>query len=432
MTSRHISRKEFLGIGAGAAAGVALAGSGMATFLSKEAGALTSFKPFTVSLPIPPKAVEDADGVIRLFAQQSTQAMHPRLPKVKVWGYNQVDPDPTLPPEYNKTSGYLGPTIEVDKNGPNPTNVEFTNNLPPTHLLPVDDNLPRPDGGTERGTSPRILTHLHGSFVDGDNDGNPYATQNEYETGSVAGATQSVTYPSQPRATMLWYHDHAMAMTRLNVYAGLAGFFLVRDNNDTGGEDNPIGIPGGPYEVPILIQDKSFTSGGQLFYSATAEWIPEFFGNTPVVNGAVRPFLTVEPRMYRLRFLNGSQSRFYNLEMAIGDANAALLPDRLRGRHVRRTGANQPDPAFACRASRRDSGFQGPRRPEYRAQEPLAAQGSDQPRYAEDTEPDAVPGPWDGQHARADVDPDPAARLQAEPSRLRRRQDPLHHPRRGP
>src|SRR5215217_1280789 len=109
-------------------------------------------------------------------------------------------------------------------------------------------------------------------------------------------------------------------MTRLNVYAGLAGYFLVRDENDTGGEPNPIGIPGGAYEIPIVIQDKSF-SGGQLFYSDGLEWEPEFFGNTPVVNGAVQPYLTVEPRMYRLRFLNGSQSRFYNLEMAIGDAS---------------------------------------------------------------------------------------------------------------
>ena len=92
----------------------------------------------------------------------------------------------------------------------------------------------------------------------------------------------------------------------------------MRDDFDTGKEDNPIGIPGGPYEVPILLQDKTF-SGGQLFYSPDDTWIPEFFGNTPVVNGAVQPFLRVKPRMYRLTFLNGSQSRFYHLEMAIGD-----------------------------------------------------------------------------------------------------------------
>jgi spore coat protein A len=306
MTSRRISRREFLEIGAAAGVGVALGGSGTATFLSREAaGAMPLLKAYAVPLPVPPKAVKDAaSGAYKITVDQSKQAMHPKLPEVDVWGYNNGP----------KTSGYLGPTIEVDKNDPNATEVEFTNNLPATHLLPVDANVPKPDGTMERGTSPRILTHLHGAFVDGDNDGNPYATQEEYETGSPAGAMQKVTYPSQPRATLLWYHDHAMGMTRLNVYAGLAGFFLVRDENDTGSEPNSIGIPGGDYEVPIVIQDKSF-SGGQLFYSATDEWIPEFFGDTPVVNGAVQPFLTVEPRMYRLRFLNGSQSRFYHLKL---------------------------------------------------------------------------------------------------------------------
>jgi spore coat protein A, manganese oxidase len=305
MATTRISRREFLEVGAAAGVGVALSGSGMGTLLSREAGALPQFTPYMVSLPVPPKAVKGAlSGAYKITVDESTQAMHPKLPAVKVWGYNNGP----------KTSGYLGPTIEVDKNDPNPTKVEFTNNLPTTHLLPVDNNLPRPEGGTERGTRPRILTHLHGAFVDGENDGNPYATQDEYETGSVAGATQRVSYPSQPRATMLWYHDHAMAMTRLNVYAGLAGIFLVRDENDTGTEPNPIGIPGGRYEVPIVIQDKSF-SGGQFFYSPDDNWIPEFFGDTPVINGAVQPFLTVEPRMYRLRFLNGSQSRFYNLKL---------------------------------------------------------------------------------------------------------------------
>jgi spore coat protein A len=291
----------------------------MGAFLSREAGAVTSFKPYIVPLQVPPKAVAGADGVYRIAAErgkQTTIPMHPDLPAVEVWGYNNG-------PKTSDFFPYLGPTIEVDKNDPNPTKVEFTNNLPDTHLLPVDGKLPKPDGTLERGTRPRILTHLHGGFVSGDDDGNPYATQDEYETGSVAGATQSVTYPSQPRATTLWYHDHALGMTRLNVYAGLAGFFLVRDENDTGEEPNPLGIPGNPigipsnpkYEIPIVIQDKSFSADGQLFYSDEPEWEPEFFGDTPVINGAVQPFLTVEPRMYRLRLLNGSQSRFYNLQL---------------------------------------------------------------------------------------------------------------------
>ena len=246
---------------------------------------------------MPPLAKAGSDGVYKLTAEQFEQKLHPQLPAVKVWGYND-----------GTTRLYPGPTIRLHKN--DSTKVEFTNKLPATHLLPVD-----PAVAGARGTAPRILTHLHGGFVTGDNDGNPYATLDEYKNGQ----TQSVTYPAHPRATMLWYHDHALGMTRLNVYAGLAGLIRMRDEFDTGGEDNPLGIPGGKYEVPIAIQDKSFQNG-QLFYSPTPTWIPEIFGNTPVVNGVVQPFLTVEPRMYRLTFLNGSQSRFYNLEMAIGNA----------------------------------------------------------------------------------------------------------------
>ena len=293
MTSRQISRKEFLGIGAGAAAGFALAGSAMGTFLAPEAGAAPmTLTPFMVQLPVPPVLTGATQS---LDIEQTLHSFHPDLTGVKVWGYNGGA----------KTGGYLGPTIEVKKGAT--TTVSFTNKLPDTHLLPVTEVLVP---GEDK-TTPRILTHLHGGFVSGDNDGNPYATETLF---FKEQPTQTVVYPPQPRATTLWYHDHALGMTRLNVYAGLAGFFLVRDNFDTGKEPNPIGIPGGRYEVPIVIQDKSF-NGGQQFYSPDDTWMPEFFGDTPVINGAVQPYLTVEPRMYRLRFLNGSQSRFYNLEL---------------------------------------------------------------------------------------------------------------------
>ena len=296
MTSRRLSRSEFLGMSAVGGAGLMLAGGIPAALAAPSA----SFKPFKVPLPVPPKAVPGDGGVYRISADDFQQTLHPNLQLVNVWGYDD-----------GTTKLYPGPTIEVHKD--DTTMVEFTNKLPGTHLLPVD-----PDLVGDRDIAPRILTHLHGGFVSGENDGNPYATQNEYKTGSVAGATQRVTYPPQPRATTLWYHDHALGMTRLNVYAGLAGYFLIRDDNDTGEEEglkaNKIGIPGGAYEIPIVIQDKSF-AGGQLFYSDEAEWEPEFFGDTIVINGAVQPFLTVEPRMYRLRFLNGSQSRFYHFKL---------------------------------------------------------------------------------------------------------------------
>jgi spore coat protein A len=254
---------------------------------------------FTVPLPIPAKATTVAPNTYHITQRQTQQTLHPRLGKTTVWGYDDGTHGPLYP----------GPTIEVEKGIP--TMVRYENHLPTNHLLPVDTSIV-PEGDP----TVRALTHLHGGFVSGADDGNPYET--EFEDEYRRGEVQTVTYPNEQPATTLWYHDHAIAITRLNVYAGLAAYYLIRDENDTGHEPNPIGIPGGKYEIPIVIQDRTFTSKGELFYSDEPEWEPEFFGDTVVVNGAPFPVLRVEPRKYRFRFLNGSNSRFYNLEIAGG------------------------------------------------------------------------------------------------------------------
>jgi spore coat protein A len=253
---------------------------------------------FTVPLPIPARATPVAGNTYHITARQTLQTLHPQLGQTTVWGYD----DGTLGPLYP------GPTIEVQKGVP--ITVSFENELPTTHLLPVDTSFVPEEDATVR-----TLTHLHGGFVAGADDGNPYDTgfEEEYRRGE----TQTVTYPNEQPATTLWYHDHAISVTRLNVYAGLAAYYLIRDENDTGAEPNPIGIPGGMYEIPIVIQDRTFYGDGRLFYPGP-EWEPEFFGDTAVVNGAPFPFLNVEPRKYRFRFLNGSNSRFYNLDLAGG------------------------------------------------------------------------------------------------------------------
>ena len=253
---------------------------------------------FTVPLPIPATATPVATDTYHLTLRQTQQMLHPRLGQTTVWGYD----DGTLGPLYP------GPTIEVQSG--TETTVRFTNALPATHFLPVDTSI-LPDGDP----TVRMLTHLHGGFVSAADDGNPYETEvvAEYRLGE----TQTVHYPNEQPAATLWYHDHAVAMTRLNVYTGLAAYYLIHDAYDTGNEPNPIGIPGGDYEIPIVIQDRSFMTNGQLFYPGPA-WESEFFGNTIVVNGAPWPFLEVEPRKYRFRFLNGSNSRFYSIEIAGG------------------------------------------------------------------------------------------------------------------
>jgi spore coat protein A len=162
------------------------------------------------------------------------------------------------------------------------------------------------------------VTHLHGGFVAADSDGNPAVRPR----GFGRGQTQRVLYtnetPQMP-ASLLWFHDHGLGTTRLNVFAGLAAAYILRDEFDTGEEPNPIGIPGGAYELPLVIQDRRFNPDGSFLYPTTdisgATWIGEYFGDTMLVYGKVWPFLDVEPRMYRLRILNGCNARILSLDI---------------------------------------------------------------------------------------------------------------------
>jgi len=293
-----LTRRQFLRRGAVGAGILAFPGALLRAGVGVAAPPFAKVPRFTAPLPIPAKATAVGPNTYRITQRQTQQVLHPKLGQTTVWGYD----DGTLGPLYP------GPTIEVQKG--TATTVTFENQLPTTHLLPLDTSFV-PEGDA----TVRALTHLHGGFVSGADDGNPYDT--EFHDEYRQGETQTVTYPNEQPATTLWYHDHAVAITRLNVYAGLAAYYLIRDENDTGVEPNPIGIPGGAYEIPIVIQDRTFYGSGQLFYPGP-EWEPEFFGDTAVVNGAPFPFLNVEPRKYRFRFLNGSNSRFYNLDIAGG------------------------------------------------------------------------------------------------------------------
>jgi spore coat protein A len=127
---------------------------------------------------------------------------------------------------------------------------------------------------------------------------------------------ETYNYDNDQEPTTLWYHDHALGITRLNVYAGLAGFYLLRDD-----WEESLNLPSGDYEVPIVIQDRMFTTDGELFFPSEPEEegapepsvLPEFFGDFILVNGTAWPYLEVQPRKYRFRLLNGSDSRFYRL-----------------------------------------------------------------------------------------------------------------------
>ncbi|HHT9145644.1 MAG: multicopper oxidase [Candidatus Brocadiaceae bacterium] len=234
-----------------------------------------------------------------------------------LWGYGPPD-------DIGGFKGtYPGRTFEVRKN--QQIKVKWTNALPSTHLFPIDTTIHganfRDPNDPNSGHAPAVRTvvHLHGAHVGSASDGYPEAwfTAGFSKTGH-SFTKQIYFYPNTQHATTLWYHDHALGITRLNVYAGLAGFYLIRDTF----EDN-LNLPKGEFEIPIIIHDRSFNDDGSLFYPAEEidgvepSIVPEFFGNTAVVNGKVWPKLEVEPRKYRIRFLNGSNARFYNMQLFV-------------------------------------------------------------------------------------------------------------------
>ena len=233
------------------------------------------------------------------------------------------------------------------------------------HLLPVDQTLhwANPPGPRDhRGTDPApytgpvpIVSHVHGAHVPDHSDGYPEAwylpdanniPMHYFKQGSryasvvpVEQGAAMFEYPNDQRAGTLWYHDHALGITRLNVYAGMAGFWLVRDD-----VEDALDLPGPAprlgdapdthyYEIPFVIQDRSFHTDGSLAYPTIREefdgypgpyypetpvppiWNPETFGNFLMVNGRTWPYLKVEPRKYRFRIINGSQARFLILAL---------------------------------------------------------------------------------------------------------------------
>jgi spore coat protein A len=231
--------------------------------------------------------------------------LHPQLPPTPIWAYDDGS-------GLAGQAGSLGMAV-VARSG-TPLTLSFRNALPATYpdWLPVDTRL------TPLGNQVRLMTHLHGGFVAAASDGSPAVTPN----GFGFGETQTVLYTNQaPQmpASLLWFHDHGLGATRLNVFAGLAAAYIVRDQFDTGTEPNPIGIPGAAYEVPLVIQDRQFNQDGTFFYPRSdiegATWIGEYFGDVMLVNGKVWPYLEVEPRMYRLRILNGCNSRILSLDI---------------------------------------------------------------------------------------------------------------------
>lgn len=250
---------------------------------------------FVDPLPIPPvlRPVDIIEGkpFYEVVMLQNQQELHRDFPPTTIWGYNGM---------------YPGPTIVTRTNSP--IIVHWINALPTTPLLTVDHSI---HGAESFRPDVRNVVHLHGGRTPAAWDGTPdqWYTPGLTQIGPLF-VSDVFRFPNPQPATTLFYHDHAMGITRLTVYAGLAGFYIIHDD-----VEDQLPFPRDPFDIPLVIQDRSFNSDASLYYPALWEVALNFTGNTILVNGKVWPFLDVEPRRYRFRFLNGSNSLFYQLKM---------------------------------------------------------------------------------------------------------------------
>jgi len=307
-----ISRRQFLLRGGLLAAGTTVRDTYAAHDMAMPAEpqvALLDTGPlarYVDELPIPPvlrsagfraSPVNEAVRIpyYRVAMKPFQMRVHRDVPPTSLWGYGGLCP---------------GPTLEVRRD--QPVQVEWVNQLPARHFLPIDHTL----HGAERDVPEvRTVVHLHGGRTPADSDGYP-------ESWFVPGQSGKCYYPNGQDAAALFYHDHAMGITRLNTIAGLTGMYLIRDELE-----GSLPLPRGAYEIPLVLFDRSFNSDGSLYYSVSGNpgspWVSQFYGSAILVNGKIFPNLRVQPRKYRFRLLNSSNGSFYRLSFAATDDVAA-------------------------------------------------------------------------------------------------------------
>jgi spore coat protein A len=298
--------------------------------------------------------------------------LHPSLPPTALLGFH-----PANVLAGNATPMHLGGVIAALKNAP--VQITFRNNLPPTHILPVDTTIP----GANQAHN-RTAVHMHGGFVPWISDGGPFdwwapdgthglsflnnevLRPAEFVAGTIPANEAEYYYPNGQSARLVWYHDHAWGITRLNAYAGIATGYVI---TDTAAEEAFVvaqGVPGplDPRTFYLIFQDKVFNANGSLFYAniydpalfgpagipsftgglpaafPLTSVVPEFFGDTVLVNGTVYPYVEVQPRRYRFRMLNACNSRFLNPRLVYARSNVLTNVDSTEPR------SNAPGPSF--------------------------------------------------------------------------------------
>jgi len=398
-----VTRRKVIGVGAFAGAVLLVPGVFRGTRATASPVPGGTLDPTTIPkygtplfvLPAMPTSPGTSSGIdtYSIAARQITQQILPAgSPATTVYAYG------------GSSSSFHYPSYTIEAKTNRPVRVTWANQLVDgsgrfrPHFLPVDPTLhwANPPGGISgrdsrptftstpgpyRGPVP-FVTHLHGAHTFEESDGYPeawylpaasnipagYATvgsfYNQFKTEAQSRfgvawtpGTATFQYPNDQRATGLWFHSHELGLTRLNIYAGLSGMYLLRG----GTSDLPPGVLPGPapklgdppgtryYELPLVIQDRSFNQDGSLFFPNSRDffgdvppggpyipttdlspiWNPEFFGNTMVTNGRTWPKVVVEPRRYRLRLLNACNTRVVMLKVAANPLAARPAPAAL-------------------------------------------------------------------------------------------------------
>lgn len=237
------------------------------------------------------------------------QKFHRDLPPTPVFAYGTSKHTATVP----------GPTIEalhgID------TYVTWRNHLPSKHILPWDPSIPTAIPSTKKGIP--TVVHLHGGIDEPESDGHAssWFTAGFKERGPT-WTKKKYHYHNNQQPGNLWYHDHAMGLTRVNLLAGLSGAYIIRQPDLEG----PLGLPyGDEFDRPLVVYDRSFRTDGSIYMNSTGnnpsihpQWQPEYFGDAIIVNGKAWPHMIVRRRKYRFRIINASNARFFKFYFTNG------------------------------------------------------------------------------------------------------------------
>lgn len=227
---------------------------------------------------------------------------HRDLPPTPVFAYGTTRETATVP----------GPTIEA-LHGIH-THIKWINYLPSKHILPWDPTIPTATPHKRKGIP--TVVHLHGGIDEPESDGHSGAWFTaRFKDRGPSWTKETYHYHNLQHPGTLWYHDHAMGLTRVNLLAGLVGAYIIRQPR----VELPLGLPyDEEFDRPLVVFDRSFYTNGSIYMdtkgnnpSIHPQWQPEYFGDTIVVNGKAWPYMTVRRRKYRFRIINASNARFF-------------------------------------------------------------------------------------------------------------------------